>query len=67
MVATQLVRFFDTLKRDSEMHFGLLLNDNSILCLCCGGILEEEDYQIVERYNDIFHADIALKKYFDLI
>ena len=67
MVATQLVRFFDTLERDSEIHFGLLLNDNSILCLCCGGILEEEDYQIVERYDGIIHADIALKEYFDLI
>ena len=67
MVATQLVRFFDTLERDSEIHFGILLNDNSILCLCCGGILEEEDYQIVERYDDIILADIALKKYFDLI
>lgn len=67
MVATQLVRFFDTLERDSEIHFGLLLNDNSILCLCCGGILEEEDYQIVERYDSISHADIALKEYFDLI
>ena len=46
-------------------NFGLLLADDNIICLDCGGIVEPDQYTILERYgtgrihyiNDLLKAD----------
>ena len=45
----KLVLFRDTLD-DSvvEEHYGILLDDGNILCLCCMGIVENGDYVIID-------------------
>lgn len=32
-------------------NFGLLLADDNIICLDCGGIVESDNYTIIERYG----------------
>lgn len=52
MGTVQLVKFIDTLEREAEEHFGILFEDGNILCMCCGGTVENGDYEIVERFDD---------------
>ena len=61
-----LVFFVDNLEKDSIPHFGLLTADNNIICLCCGGIVEPEDYTILEVYGteQLCYVDKILKQYF---
>lgn len=47
----KLVYFRDTLEDNSEPQFGIVLDDEHILCLCCGGILEKGDYEILRSYK----------------
>lgn len=44
----RLVAFRDTLEDNADVHYGILMDDDTILCLCCLGIIEEDDYEIVE-------------------
>jgi hypothetical protein len=44
----RLVLFKDLLEEDATPEYGIVLDDNTILCLCCYGIIEEEDYEILE-------------------
>lgn len=63
-----LVKFKDTLENDAEVHFGILLDDNSIICMCCGGTVEDGDYEIVEKFNSDawYYADQSLLAEFEL-
>lgn len=61
-----LVLFKDTLEENSESHYGLLLDDDNIICLCCGGIVEPEDYEILEKFScsHLTYVDEILKQHF---
>lgn len=43
----KLVYFKDLLEDDADPQYGILLEDDTILCLCCLGIIEKEDYEIL--------------------
>ena len=58
-----LVRFRDT-QEDAEVHFGILFENGFILCLCCKGYLEPEDYEIVEQYDGFTYLDETLQQYY---
>ena len=62
--AISLVRFRDTLEENSTEHFGILFDNGFILCFCCGGYLEPEDYEIIENYNGFAYLDDTLKQHF---
>lgn len=40
--------------RDSEnaIHGGIMVDNKTIICACCGGNLEVEDVTILEIYDD---------------
>lgn len=59
-----LVKFRDTLEENSDEHFGLLFEDGMILCFCCGGYVEPEDYEIIENYNGLKYLDETLKQHY---
>lgn len=59
-----LVRFKDNLERHPEEHFGILFDNGFILCLCCKGYLEPEDYEIIESYDGFAHLDETLKEHY---
>lgn len=63
-IAVSLVRFRDTLEDNSEEHFGILFKNGFILCFCCGGYVEPEDYEIIENYNGFAYLDETLKQYY---
>lgn len=63
-IAVSLVRFRDTLEDNSEEHFGILFENGFILCFCCGGYVEPEDYEIIENYNGFAYLDETLKQYY---
>lgn len=62
-----LVYFRDQLEDDvekNEFHYGILNTDeNTVQCLCCGGVLEEGDYAIVSEWPDMGNLDNILKHY----
>ena len=45
----KFVRFYDTLEDDTVENYGILLPNGNVLCLCCGGELEPEDYVILRE------------------
>lgn len=45
----QLVKFVNLLEEGLEENYGILLPTGNVLCLCCGGEFEPEDYKIIER------------------
>lgn len=59
-----LVLFKDLLEENSTPHFGILLDDESVICLCCGGILEPEDREIIQKFNGFSYLDETLKEYY---
>lgn len=63
-IAVSLVRFRDTLEDNSEEHFGVLFENGFILCFCCGGYVEPEDYEIIENYNGFAYLDETLKQHY---
>lgn len=63
-IAVSLVRFRDTLEDNSEEHFGILFENGVILCFCCGGYVEPEDYEIIENYNGFAYLDETLKQHY---
>lgn len=50
---------------DAEKYFGILMSDNSILCLCCGEFFEEGNYKLIKNYNGFDYVDDTLKEFFD--
>lgn len=62
--AVSLVRFRDTLEENSDDHFGILFENGFILCFCCGGYVEPEDYEILEHYEGFAYLDETLKQHY---
>lgn len=62
--AVSLVRFRDTLEENSTEHFGILFDNGFILCFCCGGYVEPEDYEIIEDYKGFAYLDETLKQHY---
>ena len=54
----KLVYFKNTF--DNEPQYGIMLDNENILCLCCGGIIEKGDYEILERC-EWFNLSQAMK------
>jgi len=63
-IAISLVKFRDTLEENSTEHFGILFDNGFILCFCCGGYIEPEDYEILENYNGFEYLDDTLKQHY---
>ena len=60
-----LVYFRDNMLEDErEEHYGILFDDGTVLCFCCGGILEEGDYVIIENFNGFAYLDETLKLHY---
>ena len=59
--AIKVVLFADTLEENAEKHYGILFENGFILCFCCGGYIEPEDYIIIE-YCDLDKVDETLLK-----
>lgn len=62
--AVSLVKFRDTLEENADEHFGILFDNGFILCLCCGGVVEPEDYVILEDFKGFAYLDDTLKQYY---
>jgi hypothetical protein len=61
-IAKSLVLFNDV--ENDENHYGILFNDGTILCLCCGGTLEPDQYEILEDFEGFAYLDETLKEHF---
>lgn len=62
--AIGLVLFHDLLEENSDNHYGILFENGSILCLCCGGYVPPEDYEIIENFKGFAYLDETLKIYY---
>ncbi len=45
----EFVLFKNLLNDNEDIQIGILVEDNQVLCLCCYGTFEEEDYEIIEK------------------
>lgn len=57
---TQQVKFFD--KENQEFHGGILINDETLICGCCGGVFIKDEWDdlgivIVTEYNTWMNLD----------
>lgn len=61
-----LVYFNEELEEDSTKngdHFGILnTEDKTVQCLCCGAILEDDSYEIIDEWPDMGGIDDYLKR-----
>lgn len=66
MEVRNFVSFKDVKEHRSTPHFGLLLDDKNIICLCCGGIVPPKDYEIIGAYgkSSLIWVDEILQKDF---
>jgi len=60
--AKEIVVFTDTLEK-TEKHYGVLFANGFILCFCCGGYIEPEDYIIIEHCDWDKVDETLLKNY----
>jgi len=58
--AIDVVLFADRLE-GTEKHYGVLFENGFILCFCCGGYIDPEDYIIIE-YCDWDKVDETLRR-----
>ena len=63
-VAKKLVLFTDLLEEEAENHYGILFENGIIMCLCCGGYIEPEDYEIIEEFDGFAYLDETLHQYY---
>lgn len=47
----------------SGRHYGILFEDGRVLCFCCGGYIEPDDYKIIERCDWNRIDETLLKDY----
>lgn len=38
-------------KFENDVHAGIALDDGSVICGCCGGVIEPEDYTLIKEYE----------------
>ncbi len=62
--AVALVLFHDLLEDNSSNHYGILFDNGFVLCLCCGGYVGPEDYEIVEQFDGFAYLDETLRQYY---
>ena len=49
------IRFYVS---DSDFeHGGILLDNGDVICGCCGGLIEDGDYVILEEYENWINLD----------
>lgn len=60
-----LVKFRDTLEDNADEHFGVLFENGFIMCFCCGGYLESDDYEILASFDGFAYLDDTLKEYYE--
>lgn len=53
-MTTKQVKFFDG--KDQEIHGGILINDETLICGCCGGVYDKDEWSdmgifILEEYD----------------
>lgn len=60
----RLVKFFDVLEEDNMVpRYGILLPDETIICFCCGSIIEKEDYVILDKNVSWRQLDDITRKF----
>lgn len=57
---TKQVKFFD--RENQEVHSGILINDETLICGCCGGVFIKDEWHdlgitIMEEYTDWMNLD----------
>lgn len=47
------IKFYD--KVNEEIHGGILLDDGDVICGCCGGLIESDDFksdcEVLEEFD----------------
>lgn len=56
-MARQVI-FKDRFKGD--IHAGILLDDGNIICGCCGGLIESEDFTLLHIYDSWINLEIDI-------
>lgn len=61
----ELVIFRDLLEENADHQYGILTDDNEprMICLCCGGIVEFGDYEVLERIEWFDISDLIRKTF----
>ena len=60
----RLVKFVDVLEDDNMVpRCGILLPDETIICFCCGSIIEKEDYVILDKNVSWRQLDDITRKF----
>lgn len=61
---TEFIIFED--RESGETHTGIRIDKDGVICMCCGGYLEKEDYIFVRklkwrhRIDDLLIDDVAI-------
>ena len=60
----RLVKYCDVLEEDNMVpRYGILLPDETIICFCCGSIIEKEDYVILDKNVSWRQLDDITRKF----
>lgn len=60
----RLVKFVDVLEDDNMVaRYGILQPDETIICFCCGSIIEKEDYVILDNNVSWRQLDDITRKF----
>lgn len=59
-MTTKQVKFFD--KENQEFHGGILINDETLICGCCGSVFIKDEWDdlgivIITEYNTWMNLD----------
>ena len=53
------IRFYDT--ENEVEHGGILLDNGDVICGCCGGLIEADEFEsdcvLLEKYEDWINLD----------
>ncbi len=63
MQARSLVKFRDVRLPDN-INFGIIFDNDWVLCFCCGSWFKPDEYEIVEDYNGFEYLEETLEEYF---